>query len=255
MACVMTTTTRRRLDLELVERGLADSRNRAQALVAAGLVLVDGSLAASSAQPVGPLQHLVLRGPSHPWAGRGGVKLEAALEHFRVDPAGRVCLDAGASTGGFTDVLLSHGAARVYAVDVGHGQLLPRLAADPRVTILDRTNVRQLPPLPGPAPDLLTLDLSFISLRTVLPALVRVACRPADVVALFKPQFELGRGAVGRGGVVRDQELTADGLRDFAEWARSELGALQPAEPFAAPIRGSKGNQEHLVHLVLPERG
>ena len=164
--------------------------------------------------------------------------------------ADRVCLDAGASTGGFTDVLLHRGAALVYAVDVGHGQLHPRLAGDERVRIMDRTNVRGLSSVDGPRPSLVTLDLSFISLRAVLPGLARLA-PGAEVVALFKPQFELARDQVGRGGVVRDPAATAAGLAGFMAWAAGELGAEVLSDPVAAGTRGAKGNQEWLVHLLL----
>ena len=242
-----------RLDLELVERSLAPSRERAQALIAAGLVEVDGRLAVSAGRRVGPQVEVRLIGADHPWAGRGGLKLDAALDEFAIDPAGRVCLDAGASTGGFTDVLLSRGAARVYAVDVGRGLLATRLAGDARVTVIDRTNLRTLRELPGPPPDLVTLDLSFISLRLVLPAVAALTARPADVVALFKPQFELGREAVGRGGVVRDHALGLTAAGDFLTWVGHEYGAERQHPPMAAPIRGAKGNQEYLVQFRLAQ--
>jgi 23S rRNA (cytidine1920-2'-O)/16S rRNA (cytidine1409-2'-O)-methyltransferase len=246
----MTTLQRSRLDDLLVERGLADSRARAQALVAAGLVEVDGRRADSGAAAVDPAASVRLTDRSHPWVGRGGVKLDAALDHFGIDCAGRVCLDAGASTGGFTDVLLHRGAALVYAVDVGRGQLHPRVAGDERVRVMDRTNARTLAGLDGPAPSLITLDLSFISLRAVLPNLGRLAPR-AEVVALFKPQFELSRDAVGRGGVVRDPEATAGAIEDFVRWAHEILGAAVDGDAVPAGVRGTKGNQEWLVHLRL----
>ena len=241
-----------RLDQELVHRSLAPSRERAQALIAAGLVEVDGARATSAAHRVAPQAGVRLVGRDHPWASRGGLKLVAALDAFGVSCTGRICLDAGASTGGFTDVLAQRGAARVYAVDVGHGLLASRLASDPRVTVLDRTNLRVLRHLPGPAPDLVTLDLSFISLRLVMPAVAALVATPADVVALFKPQFELGREAVGRGGVVRDAELGARAAGEFLAWAAADLGAVVSQPPLAAPIRGAKGNQEYLVHFRLP---
>jgi len=245
--------TLQRLDLALVERGVATTRERAQAMVAAGMVEVDGRRARSAAQRVGEAAVVRTLGEGSPWASRGGEKLAAALDAFAVDCRGRTCLDAGASTGGFTDVLLARGAARVYAVDVGHGQLLPRLAADERVTVLDRTNLRHLEAVPGEPPSLVTLDLSFISLRLVMPAVARVA-PGAEVVALFKPQFELGREAVPRGGIVRDAAATAAGVAAFLEWCAAELGATALGEPYPAPIRGTKGNQEILLHLRLPGR-
>lgn len=240
-----------RLDDLLVERGLAGTRDRAQALVAAGLVEVEGVRADSGALSVGPAARVRLTDRDHPWAGRGGLKLDSALDHFGVNCSERICLDAGASTGGFTDVLLHRGARLVYAVDVGRGQLDGRLASDPRVRVMDRTNVRTVAALEGPPPSLVTLDLSFISLRTVLPNLALLA-PGAEVVALFKPQFEVPRGAVARGGVVRDPAATAAALHAFTEWAAGTLEAVVN-EPAPAPVRGTKGNQEWLVHLRLPE--
>ncbi|MEO8897642.1 MAG: TlyA family RNA methyltransferase [Candidatus Dormibacter sp.] len=248
----MTTLQRSRLDAMLVERGMAGSRERAQALVAAGLVEVDGVRARSAGAAVAAQAAIRLTDRTHPWVGRGGLKLDAALTDWRIDCTGRTCLDAGASTGGFTDVLLHRGAALVYAVDVGHGQLHPRLAADQRVRVMDRTNVRTLDRVDGPAPSLVTLDLSFISLRAVLPVLARLA-PGAEVVALFKPQFELAREAVGRGGVVRDPAATATALAELAGWAEQFGVASVQGEPLAAGVRGAKGNQEWLVHLCLAE--
>jgi 23S rRNA (cytidine1920-2'-O)/16S rRNA (cytidine1409-2'-O)-methyltransferase len=250
----VTTLQRARLDTVLVERGMAGSRERAQALVAAGLVEVDGVRARSAGAAVAAEAAIRLTDRTHPWVGRGGLKLDAALEHWRVDCSGRTCLDAGASTGGFTDVLLHRGAALVYAVDVGHGQLHPRLAADPRVRVMDRTNVRTLDRVDGPVPTLITLDLSFISLRAVLAGLARLA-PGAEVVALFKPQFEVAREAVGRGGVVRDPSWTAAALDEFAAWADQVGVARSLHEPLAAGVRGAKGNQEWLVHLRLAGPG
>ena len=243
---------RRRLDALLVERGLAPSRERAQALIAAGLVEVAGEKASSSAHRVGDGDQVRVLGRDHPWASRGGVKLAAALDAFGVDPAGRVCLDAGASTGGFSDVLLQRGATLLYAVDVGYGQLDGRIARDPRVRVLDRTNLRLLRELPGPPPSLVSLDLSFISLRAVLPRVAALAAPGADVVCLFKPQFEVGREAVGKGGVVRDQAATGAAAQALMEWASAELDA-EARGPVGSPIAGAKGgNRELLLHLRLP---
>lgn len=244
---------RRRLDVELVERGLAPSRDRAQALIASGMVRVDGRPAGSAALRIAPGVDLAVTGRDHPWASRGGLKLVAALDGFGVPVEGRIALDAGASSGGFTDVLLSRGAALVYAVDVGHGQLDGRLTRSPRVRVLDRTNLRLLRELPGAPPSLVTLDLSFISLRLVLRRVAALAEPAADVVALFKPQFELGREAVGRGGVVRDIAAGERAAADFLEWAGAELGAAGEG-PLASPISGQKGNREWLVRLRLPIR-
>jgi 23S rRNA (cytidine1920-2'-O)/16S rRNA (cytidine1409-2'-O)-methyltransferase len=245
----------RRIDLELVARGLAPSRERAQALVAAGMVEVDGGRATSADQRVDATTAIRLLGRDHPWASRGGLKLAPGLDAFGIDCTGRVCLDAGASTGGFTDVLLSRGAAFVYAVDVGRGQLDPRLATDARVHVMDRTNLRALTALPGAAPDLVTLDLSFISLRLIIPAVVRlVAASGADLVALFKPQFELGRDAIGKGGIVRDAEAAERAAGDFATWLEATFGAVvQP--PIPCSIRGTKGNLEWLIGARLAAVG
>src|ERR1700722_19158119 len=219
MGTMTTVSPARRVDVELVARGLAPSRERAQALVSAGLVEVDGERATSADQRVGATTAIRLLGRDHPWASRGGLKLAPALDAFEVSCSGRVCLDAGASTGGFTDVLLSRGAALVYAIDVGRGQLDPRLATDPRVTVMDRTNLRLLEALPGPAPELVPLHLSFISFRLVSPALVRlIAPGVADLVALFKPQFELGRDAIGKGGIVRDPAAAEAAAVAFGAW-------------------------------------
>jgi 23S rRNA (cytidine1920-2'-O)/16S rRNA (cytidine1409-2'-O)-methyltransferase len=249
MARVMT-LQRSRLDDVLVGRGLAGSRERAQALVAAGLVEVDGVRAESAAQRVGDAAAIRLTGRTHPWVGRGGLKLDAALTAFAVECAGRVCLDAGASTGGFTDVLLHRGAELVYAVDVGHGQLHPRIASDPRVRVMDRTNLRTLDHLDGPVPSLATLDVSFISLRAVLPPLT-VLAPGAEVVALFKPQFEVPRQAVGRGGVVTDPDQTSRALASLAGWAVDAGVATVLSDPIPAGVRGAKGNQEWMLHLRL----
>jgi len=243
-----------RLDVALVERGLASSRERAQALIAAGLVEVAGERAGSAAQKVAPAADLRVVGRDHPYASRAGTKLAAALDAFRVDPRDRVALDAGASTGGFTDVLLRRGAALVYAVDVGYGQLDGRLARDTRVRVLDRTNLRLLQHLPGPPPSLVTLDLAFISLRLVLPRVAALAAPGAEVVALFKPQFEVGREAVGKGGIVRDAAAAEAAARDLLAWAADALHA-GTAGPIPSPITGAKGNRELLVHLRLPGEG
>ena len=234
-----------RLDQALVARGLVPSRQRAQAMVRAGLVRVGGALADRPDQLVDPdvsidLDHVKT------YVSRGGDKLAAALDAFGIDPAGRVCLDVGASTGGFTDLLLQRGAARVIAVDVGYGQLDFRLRQDPRVTVLERVNIRHLDRLPVPA-DLAVIDVSFISLRLVLPRVRDLLSPPCDVVALVKPQFEVGKGAVGKGGVVRDpdhhRQVLID-IRKFAEGSGYEVTGEIPS-----PIVGAKGNREFLLHL------
>ena len=245
----MTPSRAPRLDDVLVSRGVAESVDRARALIAAGLVEVDGRRAGSAADPASTETAIRIVGRDHPWASRGGLKLDAALTSFGVDVGGRTCLDAGASTGGFTDVLLERGAARVYAVDVGRGLLDQRVAQDPRVVVMDRTNLRTLESLAFEAPSLVTLDLSFISLRAVIPALEALA-PGAEVVALFKPQFEVARHQVGDGGVVADDALVTAALDGFGAWL-GERGHTVLDAPVPAAVKGAKGNQEWLVHLRL----
>jgi 23S rRNA (cytidine1920-2'-O)/16S rRNA (cytidine1409-2'-O)-methyltransferase len=234
-----------RLDQALVAQGLVPSRHRAQAMVRAGLVRVAGAVADRPDQMVDPSVSLGLE-HAKAYVSRGGDKLEAALDAFDVDPAGRVCLDVGASTGGFTDILLQRGAARVIAVDVGYGQLAWSLRQDPRVIVLERVNIRHLDRLPIPA-DLAVIDVSFISLRLVLPRVRELLSPPGEVVALVKPQFEVGKGAVGKGGVVRDPEQhrrVLSELRRFAEASGYDVVAEIPS-----PILGAKGNREFFLHL------
>ena len=238
-----------------MRRGLVDSRQEAQAAVAAGSVLVSGTQAEKPARLVAPDEPVVLLGPPSPFVGRGGLKLEAALERFPIPVSDRRALDAGASTGGFTDCLLQRGAAHVYAVDVGHGQLHPALRADPRVTVLERTNVRTLTeaelsaadPAYEPCP-LVVADLSFISLRSVVPALTGPVSAPdADLVLLVKPQFEAGRAAVSRGkGVIRDPALWLAALEGVASALHDAKTGIMGA--MVSPLTGSAGNVEFLVH-------
>ena len=242
--------TRRRLDAELVRRGLARSREQAASLVTARRVLVAGQAAAKPATQVAPGDPITIAEAAGPeYASRGGWKLAGALAAFpALRVAGRRCLDAGASTGGFTDVLLRAGAAHVIAVDVGYGQLAWALRTDERVTVLDRVNVRQLrPEQVAPAPDLVTADLSFISLSQVLPALVGCAAPDADFVMLVKPQFEVGKGNVGAGGVVRDPELRASAVGAVAG-AALDLG-LGVCGVTASPLPGPAGNVEYFLWL------
>jgi len=241
----MTVAERRRLDQALVERGLVSSRERAQALVRAGLVRVAGSLTDRPDQVVAADQAIEVAGATE-YVSRGGVKLAAALDAFGIDPRGRHGLDVGASTGGFTDVLLQRGAERVIAVDVGYGQLAWRLRQDPRVIVMERVNIRHLDQLPQPA-DLAVIDVSFISLRLVLPRVRELLRPPGEVVALVKPQFEVGKGAVGKGGVVRDpaqHDQVLDDLRRFA----GEIG-YEVAGQIPSPVLGAKGNREFLLYL------
>ena len=236
---------KKRLDVLLVERGLAESRAQAQALVLAGLV--PGYEKAG--QQVDESTELTVDSPP-PYVSRGGEKLAHALDVLAVDPAGRDCLDVGASTGGFTDVLLQRGAARVIALDVGRGQLHPRLRDDPRVAVLERTNARSLSELPF-APDLVTCDVSFISLGKALPPALALARPGWEALVLVKPQFEAGREEVGRGGVVRDPEVHRRVLRAIAEaalaWPAEAIGVVDSGLP------GSKGNREFFLHLVHRE--
>ncbi|MCU0304696.1 MAG: TlyA family RNA methyltransferase [Thermoanaerobaculales bacterium] len=237
---------RRRLDSELVERGLAPSRARAQALILAGKVMVDGRPAAKAGAPVAGSSLIELAEPDHPFASRGALKLAAALDAFSIDPAGLDCLDVGASTGGFTDLLLTRGARRVIALDVGRGQLDWRLRTDPRVTVLEGVNARRLgtDDLPFPVA-LATVDVSFISLRLVVPALVPHLLPGAHLVCLVKPQFEAGRDQVGKGGIVRDEAVRRRVVDDTVA-ALVGLGfALIGVVP--SPIRGQKGNLEELA--------
>jgi 23S rRNA (cytidine1920-2'-O)/16S rRNA (cytidine1409-2'-O)-methyltransferase len=241
----MMVAERRRLDQVLVERGLVSSRERAQAMVRAGLVRVGGTLTDRPNQLVGADQAIEVAGATE-YVSRGGEKLAAALDAFGIDPRGRHCLDVGASTGGFTDVLLQRGAQRVIAVDVGYGQLAWSLRQDARVTVMERVNIRHLDQLPEPA-DLAVIDVSFISLRLVLPRVRELLSPPGEVVALVKPQFEVGKGAVGKGGVVRDpvqHKQVLDELRGFA----GEIGYVVAGQ-IPSPVLGAKGNREFLLYL------
>ena len=251
---------RRRLDAELVRRNLARSREHASELVQAGRVSVAGSVATKPATQVDPAVAIVLAaaGDDAPdYASRGGHKLAGALDHFAadggLDVAGRRALDAGASTGGFTDVLLRRGVAHVVAVDVGYGQLAWHLRQDPRVTVLERTNIRHLEPgQVAPPPDLVVADLSFISLRTVLPVLAACTRPGGELLPMVKPQFEVGRGRLGSGGVVRDPELRRAALGDVATAAR-DLG-LVLRDAVASPLPGPSGNVEFFLRLVRDPR-
>jgi 23S rRNA (cytidine1920-2'-O)/16S rRNA (cytidine1409-2'-O)-methyltransferase len=237
---------KKRLDVLLVERGLAESRAQAQALVMAGLV---PGYEKPGQQVEEDADLRVERGPAY--VSRGGEKLAHGLDALGVDPRGRDCLDVGASTGGFTDVLLQRGAARVVAVDVGYGQLHPKLRADPRVAVLERTNARELRALPF-APSLVVCDVSFISVRTALPPVLRLAAPRWEAVVLVKPQFEAGRADVGKGGVVRDPSVRARVLREVAaaalDWQARVAGVVDSGLP------GPKGNREFFLHLLHAEQ-
>jgi 23S rRNA (cytidine1920-2'-O)/16S rRNA (cytidine1409-2'-O)-methyltransferase len=246
---------RTRLDTLLVERGLAASRERARALILAGQVLVDGKPASKAGDSVASDAPVSLVAPDHPYVGRGGLKLAHALDQFHIDVIARTALDIGASTGGFTDVLLHRGAAHVVALDVGHGQLDWRLRNDRRVTVLERVNARHLTPATfGPAfgttPrlfEIVTIDVSFISLRLILPVVPPLLAPQADVVLLVKPQFEAGREEVGKGGIVVDPAVHERVVADVIAEAE-RLGLTCVAET-PSPIEGMEGNREFLLHL------
>lgn len=231
-----------RADLALVARGLFDSRAKAQEAIAAGLILHDGQPVRRAAERIDPAAALTARAP-YPWVSRGGVKLAAALDRFGVDPAARVALDIGASTGGFTDVLLTRGAAVVHAVDVGHGQMHPSLRADPRVRVYEKTDARRLPPL-DPQPTVLVCDVSFISLRLVLPAVLPLLGPDAEAIVLVKPQFEVGRGR-SRDGIVRDAAARTESV-EAVKACLTDLG-WQVTGECPSPIAGGDGNIEFLL--------
>lgn len=241
-----------RLDAALVTRGLAVSRERARALILAGQVRVNGTMVSKAGSPVAPGDDITLIEPDHPYVGRGGVKLAHALDVFAIDVTGRLALDVGASTGGFTDVMLRRGAARVVALDVGHGQLDWRIRSNPRVIVLERINARTLTPeqLPDDARifGLVTMDLSFISARHVLPAIVPLLDPGADLVILVKPQFEAGREEVGKGGLVRDAAVHMRVVDEVAA-AANALGLTRVAMT-ESPITGTEGNREFFLHLL-----
>lgn len=240
-------TDKRRLDQLLVERGLAESRTQAQALIISGNVFSGQRRLEKPGQTVPANVPVTVRGRTHPWVSRGGIKLAHALEHFALDPGGLVCLDIGASTGGFTHVLLARGAARVYAVDVGHGQLAWTLRQDPRVRVLERTNARVLGRERVPEPiDFIVCDVSFIGLETALPAPLELAAAEAWSVALVKPQFEAGRDQVGKGGVVRDPAVREAVCTRLAGWLSARPGWTVIGIT-KSPITGPEGNIEYLL--------
>ena len=236
-----------RADVALVERGLTETRARAQALIMAGVVFSGEKRIEKPGQQIAQDAPLEVRGADHPWVSRGGLKLEKALDHFAIDPSGRICLDVGASTGGFTDVLLARGAAKVFAVDVGQGQLAWKLRQDPRVVVLERVNARHLTRAEVPDPvGLIVCDASFIGLETVLPAPMALAAPGARLVALIKPQFEVGKDNVGKGGIVRDPALQEGVCRRIEAWLGAQEGwrVLGVTE---SPIQGAEGNKEFLI--------
>ncbi len=238
-----------RLDRLLVERGLVESREKAQGLILAGQILVDEQKVEKCGTLVGAQAALRMLGEACKYVSRGGLKLEGALEHFRINPGARVCLDIGASTGGFTDCLLQHGAGKVFAVDGGTNQLDWRLRRDLRVVVLEKTNARYLTfDRIGTLAELVTVDVSFISVTLILPALVPLLASPAELIVLVKPQFEVGKGQVGKGGIVRDpaqhQEAVAKVSRKLLELGFSKLASME------SPLLGAEGNHEFFLHAI-----
>jgi 23S rRNA (cytidine1920-2'-O)/16S rRNA (cytidine1409-2'-O)-methyltransferase len=239
-----------RLDKLLVERGLTSSRQRAEALILAAQVSVDGRVITKSGQRVGTDADLVILQPEHPYVSRGGIKLAHAIQFFNLQVEGLVVMDVGASSGGFTDCLLQHGVRRVYAIDVGYGQLAWKLRQDPRVVTLERQNIRYLQPVMVPEEiDLITVDVSFISLKLVLPAILPFLASQGHIVALIKPQFEAGREHIGKKGVVRDPEIhsrVCGEIWGFCEKLKLTVDGIEPS-----PILGPEGNREFLLAARL----
>ena len=236
-----------RLDQLLVDRGLVESKSRAQALIMAGLVYNGEKRLDKPGQPVAEDLQIDLRGQDHPWVSRGGLKLAKAIENFPINPEGKIAIDVGASTGGFTDVLIQNGAAKVYAVDVGQGQLAWKLRQDPRVVVLEKTNARHLTAEQIPEPvDLVVCDASFIGLETVLPAALALTKPQAWLAALIKPQFEVGKGRVGKGGVVREPELHKEVCDRIEAWVGG-LPGWTVRGIVESPIKGPEGNIEFLI--------
>jgi 23S rRNA (cytidine1920-2'-O)/16S rRNA (cytidine1409-2'-O)-methyltransferase len=240
---------KKRLDVLLVERELIETRARAQALILAGDVRVNGQVVGKAGTTVPEDAEILIREPLK-YVSRGGFKLEGALDAFRIDSGGQVCADVGASTGGFTDCLLQRGAARVYAIDVGYGQLAWKLRNDPRVVTMDRVNIRHLEALPEPI-DLATVDASFISLTLVLPAVKRLIHPHGQAVALVKPQFEAGRAEVGKGGIVRDPQVHRTVIEKIAHYAINEGWSVRGIA--RSSLVGADGNVEFFVHLAADQ--
>ncbi|MUG44774.1 TlyA family RNA methyltransferase [Paenibacillus woosongensis] len=243
--------SKERIDVLLVEQGYFDSREKAKTAIMAGLVFGNQERIEKAGTKIPRDTKLTVKGAIHPYVSRGGLKLEKALKLFQIDMNGRVMLDIGSSTGGFTDCALQHGASYVYAIDVGYNQLDWSLRNDERVNVKERTNFRYMTPedLDGPSPDFASIDVSFISLRIILPPLVALLERPADIVALIKPQFEAGREKVGKSGVVRDAKVHQEVLETVLSFA-TELGYVLQGLTFS-PITGGEGNIEFLAHLRL----
>ncbi len=237
-----------RLDLIIVEKGFTSSKQRAQALIRAGKVLVNKEPVDKPGAMVHRGDDFSFKGNDIPYVSRGGLKLEKALRTLGIDITGFVCLDVGVSTGGFTDCLLQHGASRVFAVDVGYGQLAWKLRQDPRVNIIERTNIRHMPVEALPqSVDLITIDVSFISLKIVVPAVIKFMNMNAIILALIKPQFEVGKGKVGKGGVVNDSSLHSEVITNLSNFFTKDGLVCQAVIP--SPIMGHKGNKEFIIYL------
>ncbi len=244
-------TERVRLDCALVKKGLAASRQRAQSLIKDGKVLINGFPAGKSGTQVQPDDNLKVRGEDISYVSRGGLKLEAAIKQFQIDVENKTCIDVGASTGGFTDCLLQHGARHVYAVDVGYGQLSWSLRNDPRVTVIERTNIRHMAKTAIPSPvQIAVIDVSFISLKIVVPATLPFLQANGLLLALIKPQFEVGKGKVGKGGVVRDDSLQQETVEQLTCYF-NQLG-LDVKGVIPSPVFGPKGNKEFIVFMINP---
>jgi len=242
------TAGKKRLDQVVMEKGLVHSRQRAQALIMTGKVLVNNHIVDKPGTPVFPEDDIVLREEDHPYVSRGGLKLEKALHTLANDINGFVCLDVGASTGGFTDCLLQHGAGRVYAVDVGYGQLAWNLRQHPRVVVIERMNIRHMQPETLPQlVDLVTIDVSFISLKIVIPEILKFMKKNAGILALIKPQFEVGKKNIGKGGVVRDPDLHAEVIENLTVFFTKKHLFIDWVIP--SPILGPKGNKEFFMSL------
>ncbi len=241
--------SKKRLDRLLVDCGLAESRERAQVLIFAGQVLVNGQKQEKAGELVPEDAAIRIVGEKLPFVSRGGLKLEAAFKEFRIVVEGKVALDVGASTGGFTDCLLQHGAKRVYAVDVGYGQIAWKLRQDPRVVTIERTNIREIDPslLPDPI-DIAVADVAFISLEKVIPAILKFLKHDAEIIALIKPQFEVGKAQVGKGGIVRDEAARTAAVSRIIAFVRGKGFEVKGVIP--SPITGQDGNVEYLIYAV-----
>ena len=239
---------KKRLDSFVLEKRWAASRQRAQAMIMAGKIMVNRQIVDKPGRQVSGNDEVTIQGKDIPYVSRGGLKIEEALRKFQVDVTGWVCMDVGASTGGFTDCLRQNGAEHVYAIDVGYGQLAWKLRSDPRVTVMERTNVRYMPLEKIPFPvDIAAIDVSFISLRIVVPAVLKFLKPRASIIALIKPQFEVGKDKIGKGGVVKDTRLhqeVVDSLSAFFNGVNLSIESVIPS-----PLKGPKGNLEFLIHL------